>query len=170
MGPERPPIVSREAGEPDAEAIGHFLWTLWEEAGANAPGLAGATEQIIKEIADPSAVRSRLGGPERRIFIASQGDDVVGFAATRRLADTVIELAGIMVLPSLTGRGIGTPLVEAAAEQARAQGFETMTVSTETQNEAAIAFYEARGFVGSGRSVVDVEGTSVSVVELELKL
>lgn len=170
MGAKGPPIVTREAGEPDADAIGLFLWTLWEKAGTDAPGLAGATEEIITEIADPIAVRSRLGGPERRIFIASQGDDVVGFAATRRLDDAAVELAGIMVLPSLTGRGIGTPLVEAAAERAREQGFETMTVSTETDNEGAIAFYEARGFVGSGRSVVEVEGTSVSVVELELAL
>jgi ribosomal protein S18 acetylase RimI-like enzyme len=163
-------ISTREANNQDAETISAFLWALWNEAGTDAPGLTGATEEIVAEIADPEAIRSRLGGPERRIYVATQGDRVVGFAATRAIDETAIDLAGIMVLPSLIGRRIGTPLVEAAAQEARAQGFATMTVNTEIDNEGAIGFYEARGFTRKSDSVVDVEGTSVTVASLELPL
>jgi len=163
-------ISTREANNRDADAISAFLWALWNEAGSEAPGLSGATEEIIAAVADPEAIRSRLGGPERRIYIATQEDRVVGFAAIRAINETEIELAGIMVLPSLTGRGIGTPLVAAAVEQARGQGFTTMSVSTEVDNEAALGFYEARGFTRKSDAVVDVEGTSVTVASLELPL
>ncbi len=170
MAPTAPEIVTREAVDRDADGISTFLWALWSEAGNDAPGLAGATEEVIAEIAEPEAIRSRLGGPERRIFIATQGDRVVGFAATRAIDKAMIELAGIMVLPSLTGHGIGTPLVEVAARQARAQGFTTMTESTEVDNEGALGFYQARGFTRQDESVVDVEGTEVAVVRLSLVL
>ena len=63
MAPTGPGIVTREAGARDADAISDFLWVLWNEAGTDAPGLAGATEQVIAEIAEPEAIRNRLGGP-----------------------------------------------------------------------------------------------------------
>ncbi len=170
MAPAGTEIVTREAIDKDADAISTFLWVLWSEAGSDAPGLAGATDEVIAEIAEPEAICGRLGGPERRIYIATQGDRVVGFAATRALDRATIELAGIMVLPALTGHGIGTPLVEVAAQQARAEGFARMTVGTEVDNEGALGFYEARGFIRQGESVVDVEGTEVTVAELELTL
>ena len=163
-------IEVREAIDTDAESISTFLWALWEEAGPDAPGLAGATEQIIEEIAHPTAIRRRLGGPERRIFVAVQEDRVVGFAATRVVDESEIELAGIMVLPSLTGRGIGRPLVETAADTARTRGFTNMTVSTEVGNEGALRFYQANGFVLQDESVVEVDGTEVAVARLNLAL
>lgn len=163
-------VSTREAHDEDADAIGTFLWRLWNEAGTNAPGLAGATEAVIAEIADPDAIRSRLGGPDRRIFVATQGESVVGFAATRAIDAARIELAGIMVLPSLTGRGIGTPLVEAATDRAIRDGFAVVTVSTEVDNAGALRFYEACGFVHRGESVVDVEGKGVAVARLDLTL
>ena len=170
MAVEELAIRTREAHDEDADAIGTFIWTLWDEAGAGAPGLAGATEAVIAEIADPGAIRNRLGGPERRIFIATQGESVVGFAATRAIDETRIELAGIMVLPSLTGRGIGTPLVETAMDRARSDGFTMMTVSTEVDNAGALRFYQACGFIQQGQSVIDVAGTTVTVARLERSL
>ncbi len=159
-----------EAGETDIAAIGTLFWRMWEEAGPDAPGFSGATEEIVAEIAEPAAIRSRIGGPERRMFLAYRGEDAVGFAATRALTETEIELAGIVVLQTMLGRGIGTPLVAAAVTRAQELGFQTMTVNTEVDNERAIAFYQGRGFELVGESTTEVEGTEYAVANLSRQL
>jgi ribosomal protein S18 acetylase RimI-like enzyme len=159
-----------EAGASDVAAIALFLWELWRESGPDSPGLTGATEEVIAEIAAPDAIRARIGGPERRMFLARAEGAVVGFAATRVIDAGHIELAGIMVLQRMIGQHIGTPLVEAAIKSARDQGHKLMTVSTEIDNERAVGFYQARGFAASSESTEDVEGTAVAVVELEFQL
>ena len=159
-----------EGAEPDIAAISLFLWELWRESGPDSPGLTGATEEVIAEIAAPDAIRARIGGPERRMFLARAEKAVVGFAATRAIDPAQIELAGIMVLQRMIGKHIGTPLVEAAISSARQHGFKLMTVSTEADNDRAIRFYQSRGFVIRGSSTEDVEGTQVPIVELERPL
>ncbi len=155
-----------EAGDEDIPAINTLFWAMWDEAGPDAPGFSGATEEIIAEIAAPDAIRTRIGGPERRMFVAYDADEAVGFAATRVRSTTDVELAGIVVLQSMVGKGIGTPLVEAAVRRCRDLGFETMRVSTEIDNERALGFYQARGFRVVGQSTADVEGTEVAVSDL----
>ena len=164
------PVHVVEATADDVHAISSFLWEMWRQAGPDAPGLAGATEEVIAEIAAPEAVQARIGGPARRIFVAKAEDVVVGFAATRAEDDVQIELAGIVVLQAVVGRGIGTPLVEAAIASAQSHGFRRMTVSTEIDNKRALAFYEARGFEVTGDSVVNVEDTVVTVSNLAMEL
>jgi ribosomal protein S18 acetylase RimI-like enzyme len=159
-----------EATADDVAAIGAFFRRAWEEAGPGAAGFSGATEEVIAEISAPDAIRARVGGPERRMFVAWEGTDVVGFAATRRLTAGAIELAGVVVLQSMVGRGIGTPLVAAAIASAQGNGFTTMTVSTETDNERALGFYQARGFRLTGQSTADADGVDVEVWNLELSL
>jgi ribosomal protein S18 acetylase RimI-like enzyme len=159
----------REATAADADRIGTFLHTIWGEAGPSAPGFSGATPELIDEIAAPDAVRARLGGPARRIMIAVSGDDVIGFAASRRRADDV-ELAGIVVRRAWAGRGVGSELVRGVVEVCRRDGTGTITVRTETDNATAIAFYESLGFVRRGEDLERVGETDVAVVELALAI
>ena len=159
-----------EAAEQDISAISDFFWEMWREAGPDAPGFTGATEGVIAEISAAEAIRPRVGGPERRMHIAYEHDRVVGFAATKTIDEATIELAGIVVLATMTGRGIGTPLVAAAVESARSEGYVSITVSTETDNNNAIAFYQARGFSQTGTSMAHVEGVDVEVVHLAMEL
>lgn len=159
-----------EATPSDIPAIGDFFWAMWHEAGPEAPGFSGATEDVIAEIAHPDAIAVRIGGPDRRMFLAYQDEVVVGFAATRAEDAVTVELAGIVVLQSMIGRGIGSPLVAISVASAREQGFERMTVSTEVDNQRAIDFYRGRGFTPIGESITVVEDTEVSVVDLELGL
>jgi ribosomal protein S18 acetylase RimI-like enzyme len=165
-----PHIEIREASEADVPAISSFFLEMWRQSGPEAPGFAGATEEVIAEIAAPEAIRARIGGPSRRMFLAYLADSVVGFAATRTVGDQSIELAGVVVLDAMIGRGIGTPLVAAAVESARGHGFSLMTVSTETENERALRFYRARGFEVTGKSITTVEDTEVPVTDLERPL
>jgi GNAT superfamily N-acetyltransferase len=159
-----------EATEADIPAIAQFFWNAWAEAGPDAPGWVGADEDVVARIAAPDSLRARLGGPRRRMFLAWHGDDVVGFSATRMVDDRTIELAGIVVLQSMVGGGVGTPLVEAAAASAQDHSFGRMITKTESSNERALAFYERRGFGRTGTLVEDVEGTPVELIELERAL
>ena len=163
-------VVVREATTDDVAAIADFLHEAWRQAGPEAPGFAGATVEVIAEIAAPEAIAARLGGPQRRMFIAWVNNRIGGFATTRRLTFAAIELSGVVVLQSLIGGGVGSALFRGAADSARGDGFHKMTVSTETDNERALRFYERCGFTVVGRSTTDAAGTDIEVWDLEMAL
>jgi RimJ/RimL family protein N-acetyltransferase len=60
---------------------------------------------------------------------------------------------GMMVAADWRGRGVGTALVAAAVEWARARGLHKLTLSVFPHSEAAIALYRKFGFVEEGRRV-----------------
>jgi putative acetyltransferase len=165
-----PPPTVREATPADVDAFAAFFRTAWREAGPEAPGFAGATDEVIDELTTRTAVLDRLGGPDRRMYLAWSSAEVVGFAATRRIDEGTVELAGIIVLGRATGRGIGSRLVQAAIDAARGDGYGRMIVRTETTNDTAQAFYRRSGFSVVGDSVEDVDGTAIPVVELAMAL
>ncbi len=159
-----------EATENDAEAITAFLWQAWEEAGPDAPGFAGATEETIRTSSTKESIVERVGGPRRRMFIAKEGEQVVGFSANRAVDDDLVELAGIVVLESMTGKRIGTHLCRIAIERARREDYRRMRVRTEVDNERALGFYESQGFQPIRTLTETVGDTEVVVTELVLDL
>ncbi len=159
-------VVVTEAAERDVAAFATFFWEAWQEAGPDAPGFAGATEEVIRELTTREAILERIGGPDRRMFLARHGGSVVGFSATKRIDDVTLELAGVIVLQSIVGRGIGTPLVEQAVRAATDEGYVSMVVRTETTNDRAFRFYQARGFTLTGSMTELVEDEPVEVSEL----
>jgi GNAT superfamily N-acetyltransferase len=159
-------MVVREAGMGDVDSVAQFFWRAWEEAGPEAPGFAGASEEVMRELTSPELLRERIGGPDRRMFLAWDGDRVIGFSATRRVGSQTVELAGVVVLQSLLGRGVGTPLVEEAARVVADEGYRRMIVRTETTNDRALHFYESRGFRRTQPTTQLVEGETVEVWEL----
>lgn len=160
------PVTVTEATAADAGAFAAFFWEAWQQAGPNAPGFAGATDEIVRELTTQAAIVERLGGPDRRMFLARSGGRVVGFAATTRINDATVELAGIIVLQSLLGHGIGTVLVTETVASCRNTGYQRMVVKTETDNQRALDFYESHGFARTEQSTEDVDGESVPVWRL----
>lgn len=152
----------------DVDKVAAFLGEAWEAAGPDAPGFAGATDEIIAELARPEAILQRI--KSHTMLLAWWGDRVVGFAADRRVDAETVELAGLIVLQSMAGRGIGRALVERMVATARAAGHVKMIVHTETDNDRAVGFYGAMGFTTVGSTVEDVEGTHVDVWELRRDL
>jgi ribosomal protein S18 acetylase RimI-like enzyme len=164
------PLEIAEATASDVNLISAFLWEAWRQAGPGAPGFSGATEEVIAEIADPRVIRDRLGGPERRMYIARQGERVVGFASTRTQTATIIELSGVVVLQEIIGSGIGTKLIDAAVDASVRNGFTAMTVSTEIDNNRARCFYGRHGFQVTGKGVEMVGPTQVKIVNMRRDL
>ncbi len=168
--PERELVVAREASEADIDAFTEFFKAAWQQSGPDAPGFAGATDEVIAELTTRDAIRERIGGPDRRMFLAWEDERVVGFAATKRIDIDTVELAGIIVLPSYAGRGVGTELVHEALRATKDESYRSMIVRTETTNDSARAFYEARGFVLKRITIEHVDAISVEVWELSRDL
>jgi ribosomal protein S18 acetylase RimI-like enzyme len=150
-----------EAMVDDVDAISRFFWSAWEIAGPDAPGWAGAASEVIEELAAPASLAARVGGPERRMFLAWDDGEVVGFAATHRGGGPDAELAGIVVREDRTGEGIGGPLLAAADAALAAEGVERVLVETEADNARAIGFYQKHGFEVSGETVREVGGQAL---------
>jgi RimJ/RimL family protein N-acetyltransferase len=87
------------------------------------------------------------------VFVAEDDGRIVGrlsiardqHPASRHVADL-----GLMVAASHRRRGIGTQLLEAAVEWARASGVRKLELHVFPWNEAAIKLYENFGFVREG--------------------
>ena len=81
------------------------------------------------------------------LWVATLGDDdePVGFAFTT-VIDGVAHLDEIDVHPDASGQGVGSALLERVADEARAQGYEAITLSTLEDVPWNAPYYEKRGF------------------------
>jgi putative acetyltransferase len=95
--------------------------------------------------------------PHAPLWLAvDEADRPTGFL---HVADGHIE--ALFVDPAAHGQGYGTALIE----QAQAL-FSTLTVDASEQASNALPFYEARGFVRTGRSERDSDGRPYPIVHL----
>ncbi|WP_030759200.1 GNAT family N-acetyltransferase [Streptomyces sp. NRRL F-2664] len=107
---------------------------------------------------------ARGAGPDvdadTRTFVALDGDELCGFAAVgysawnRRLTVEDIEVA-----PGHRGRGIGSALMERAAEFARARGAEHLWLEVSSVNAPAVHAYRRMGFTFCGLDTALYDGT-----------
>jgi ribosomal protein S18 acetylase RimI-like enzyme len=158
------------AGMSDVDNLKVFFHRAWEESGPDRLGFTGATEETIDEITSDAFLKKRLSNPDVIIYVVREGRAVLGFASTRKIDPDAIELSGIIMLESATGKGFGTQLVERAVGSARQAGFHRMVVKTEAVNGRAIGFYKKMGFAEVGKTWETVEGTAVDVMILEMAL
>jgi len=130
---------------------------------------------------------------ERDGIAAEPPIDVAELAASWKIDGTLIALAqgaivgevridpswmgfgeiGMMVAADWRGRGVGTALVAAAIEWARARGLHKLALSVFPHNDAAIALYRKSGFVEEGRLVQHVrraDGQLWDLIEMGLLL
>jgi RimJ/RimL family protein N-acetyltransferase len=85
-----------------------------------------------------------------RTLVALADDEVVGLIFVVESGFGFGEI-GMMVAADWRGKGVGTALVAAAVDWARARGLHKLTLSVFPQNEAAVALYRKFGFVDEGR-------------------
>ena len=154
----------------DVKAIREFFLEAWRQAGPQALGWAGATESNIQEISSEGFISSLLSKTGTKVLVFSQDGRIVGIAVNRKMDESTVELAGIIVQREATGKGIGTALLKSAIASAKELGFLSMHVKTETNNQNAISFYRKNGFTELGTGEEDVDGKTVKVMNLGLSL
>jgi RimJ/RimL family protein N-acetyltransferase len=98
-------------------------------------------------------LRTIQGYPDAAVFVAEDGDRIVGrlslsrdaHPASRHVADL-----GLMVAVSHRRRGVGTAMLEAAVAWAGEAGIRKLELHVFPWNEPALALYETFGFVREG--------------------
>jgi RimJ/RimL family protein N-acetyltransferase len=133
-------VTVRLAEEADRLPMAHLFAAVAEER----DGIAAEPPIDVEK----RAVRWELD----RTFVAVSGGAVVGVLHVIESGFGFGEI-GMMVASDWRGRGVGTALVAAAIEWARARGLHKLTLGVFPQNHAAIALYQKFGFVEEGRHV-----------------
>ncbi len=107
--------------------------------------LALETDLFGPDAWSEASLRSELDGPGRRAVVLVEGEVVVGYAVTLLVGD-VVDLQRIGVRPDRRRRGLAGLLLADGVAAARAGGADRMLLEVSAANEAAVAFYAARGF------------------------
>jgi ribosomal protein S18 acetylase RimI-like enzyme len=114
-----------------------------------------------------NAVRER----ESIIYLATENDDIRGFAQTYPQSDTTAELDRIIILPDYIRKGVGTALLNAALEDQKTRGFRKIIVNAGSGESHARRFYEKNGFKQLNETEVDAPwGGKISLVTYERDL
>lgn len=137
-------MVVRDARLEDASAVAGLLGEL------GYPTDAGRVKRRLE----------RLGAdPASRMFVAEIGHEVAGFAGLHVMNlveqdELACVLTAVVVSERHRRRGIGTLLVQAVEEEARARGSSRIVLGAAEQRSEAHAFYERLGYEHTGRRFV----------------
>lgn len=93
----------------------------------------------------------RLSDAEGRLWLASRGSDVIGFAYTAPARDDELDAAcgevrALYLLEDWTGRGLGRTLLAHALEELWGRGCPEVVLWCAEENGRALRFYQRMGF------------------------
>ncbi|HMB49094.1 MAG TPA: GNAT family N-acetyltransferase [Natronoarchaeum rubrum] len=153
----------RSARQSDASAVQSVARESWRAAYDDILD-AETIERKLDEWYAVDELADSIARPDGVFLLAADGatgedDAVVGFVQAGRApeddgsgptpeddtGDTYV-LARIYVLPDRWGEGIGTRLLDQAIGAIRERGAATLRLGVFADNDAAVGFYEARGF------------------------
>jgi len=81
------------------------------------------------------------------IFLAKEGEKIIGTAGIANEGDSVYELVKMTVAPAFRGRGISKLLIEKCLEKARELKAKKVFLYSNSQLQTAISLYKKYGFV-----------------------
>jgi GNAT superfamily N-acetyltransferase len=146
---DAPGIVIRRAAPRDAEAIARVRIDGWR---TSYRGLIPAAYLDGMQVDASTALWDKIlsAGPNpASVFVASHGDEVIGFAAGSVLAEPKFglnaELTAVYLRREFQRVGLGRRLIAAVVDAQRALGADGMIVWVIAANKPARAFYEALG-------------------------
>lgn len=85
--------------------------------------------------------------PSGRLFLAVDGDQMMGCVALRKIGDGVGEMKRLYVRPKFRGRGLGRTLTEKLIAEAKQIGYVRLRLDTlPGKMDQAIAMYRSFGF------------------------
>ena len=118
----------------------------------HAPGFRSLVGETLREFGfetDPEfdGDLDDPAGTYAALWVALEGDEVVGSVALRDLGDGAVELKRMYLRPSARGRGLGKELLALALDWSREHRFDRVRLDTSERMVAAQRLYEAHGFV-----------------------
>lgn len=149
-------VTLRPARLDDAQNLAALSIQVWLHTYAT-EGLRDTLSGFIFATFRPDIFRGWLADPDRAFLVAEVDHHLVGYAElafdSRRteVPGVATELATLYVQEHFGGKGIGSWLLEASAEAARAHcGDPAFWLSVYHRNEPALAFYRKHGFSERG--------------------
>ena len=142
-------MIVRRAEPADAQA----LTDLGDAVGSEPEGWLVTTNGWRNVHDERRYLRAIRRFPHAAVFVAEDEGRIVGrlsVARDQHPASNHVADLGLMVAASYRRRGIGTALLEAAVDWARAAGVRKLELHVFPHNEAAIRLYEGFGFVREG--------------------
>jgi RimJ/RimL family protein N-acetyltransferase len=142
-------VIVRRAEPSDAQG----LTDLGNAVGAEPEGWLVTTNGWRNPADERRYLRAIRRYPNAAVFVAEAEGRIVGrlsVARDQHPASSHVAELGLMVAASYRRRGIGTALLEAAVDWARATGVRKLELHVFPHNEAAIRLYERFGFVREG--------------------
>lgn len=118
----------------------------------DAEPIAALMAQLGYDVPAPAvAARLQRLGERRDVFVAIEGERVVGWAALS-IDEAFVEgfgayLEGLVVDEAARSRGIGVALLEAVEARARERGCAEIRVQSNVLRERAHSFYERNGYL-----------------------
>jgi len=88
-----------------------------------------------------------IGSADRAVFLAYIGEDCVGKIVLRKDWNKYVFVEDICVSRACRGQGVGTALMQKAAEWAKAGQMAGLALETQDNNLSACRFYSKFGFV-----------------------
>jgi GNAT superfamily N-acetyltransferase len=92
---------------------------------------------------DPAELAAAVA--DGALWVADESGEVVGFLLAE-VVDGCVHVEEVSVRPEAEGRGLGSALLDAVAERARAEGRPAVTLTTFADVPWNRPFYERRGF------------------------
>jgi RimJ/RimL family protein N-acetyltransferase len=143
-------LTIRTALPSDAEAVTAYVSAI---AAEHLPTLFVRGEQPALE--PVARMITRYAEDERAcLLLALEGDTIVGmldFTGHTRPQQCHVGSFGMSVARGARGRGVGTRLLRALFDFAKAHGYSKLELEVFATNGPAIVLYESKGFVHEGR-------------------
>jgi GNAT superfamily N-acetyltransferase len=176
-GPHHPDVSVRPAQPQDAPAIGAVHARAWRDAYTQLlPGRAAAALEPDDLAQSWSQAIWSPPSHQHVVLVATQGPDLVGFAAISPSADADAEpeadgeILILLVDPAAQRQGHGSRLLNAATDTLRDTGFSTVRTWVPAADEPRIAFLTSAGFATDGATrLLDAAGDGTTTVR-ELRL
>ena len=168
-------ITIQQAGKEQAALLSTLGAKTFYDAFA-AQNKPGDMDQYLRTHFTPEAVAAEFDQPGACFYLASMGNEVVGYMKTRTktppaLADRkCMELERLYLLETSHGQGIGRQMLEYCIQQAKNTGCEVLWLGVWEHNPKAINLYRKCGFEKFGEHIFQLgsDAQTDSLMKLEL--
>jgi ribosomal protein S18 acetylase RimI-like enzyme len=128
-----------EARAPHQIATARRLLEEYAESLGDDVCLQGFDEEL-------ATLPGKYAPPDGRLLVATQGADIAGCVALRRLDQGICEMKRLYVRPAFRSRGVGRVLTEEITRQAGTAGYRCMRLDTLPTMVSALTLYRQLGF------------------------
>lgn len=161
-------VFVRSATASDLPAVEKLLRAAFHAAYDSIHG-AEKIEAISRSWHSQAALKANLERPWSEFLLADTGDAIAGVAYASQSTEDFVMVHQLYVDPAMTGRGIGSQLLEECFESfPEAKAFR---LEVDEQNPRAVAFYQSFGFRETGRTAnCGREGSGMPAIIMEKRV